>query len=114
MDIDSTLFPLLIIFTETIQGAIVAKRAMPTLFHLAMVYAQNAASPPRPPSPPMSLVRMASNLSLHTKSIKRIETVVVILINITHIVYQMVPNSKFVVDLKEFDKKKKESFKQNN
>ncbi|KAF9297884.1 hypothetical protein BGZ74_009605 [Mortierella antarctica] len=77
---------------QSIQGIIVAKRAMPTLFHLAMVYAQNAASPPRPPSPPMSLVRMASNLSLHTKSIKRIETVVVILINITHIVYQMVPN----------------------
>ncbi|KAF9309034.1 hypothetical protein BG003_010288 [Podila horticola] len=77
---------------QTIQGIIVAKRAMPTLFHLAMVYTQNATSPPRPPSPPMSLVRMASNLSLHTKSIKRIETVVVILINITHIIYQMVPN----------------------
>ncbi|KAI9239541.1 MAG: hypothetical protein BYD32DRAFT_410847 [Podila humilis] len=77
---------------QTIQGIIVAKRAMPSLFHLTLVYAQNAASPPRPPSPPMSLIRMASNLSLHTKSTKRIETVVVILINITHIVYQMLPN----------------------
>ncbi|KAG0076462.1 hypothetical protein BGZ92_002395, partial [Podila epicladia] len=84
---------------QSIQGIIVAKRAMPTLFHLAMVYAQNAASPPRPPSPPMSLVRMASNLSLHTKSIKRIETVVVILINITHVVYHMVPNKNLASQL---------------
>jgi len=95
MDVDLKFVILVLLLgTETIQGIIVGKRAMPTLFHLAMVYAQNAASPPRPPSPPMSLIRMASNLSLHTKSIKRIETVVVILINITHIVYQMVPNSK--------------------
>ncbi|KAG0029240.1 hypothetical protein BGZ82_008067 [Podila clonocystis] len=81
---------------QSIQGIIVTKRAMPTLFHLTMVYAQNAASAPRPPSPPLSLVRMASNLSLHTKSIKRIETIIVILINITHIVYQMVPDKKAI------------------
>ncbi|KAG0341561.1 hypothetical protein BG004_005987 [Podila humilis] len=76
----------------TIQGIIVSKKAMPTLFHLAMVYTQNPASPPRPPSPPMSLVRMSSNLSIHTKNTKRVETITAILINITHIVYQMIPN----------------------
>lgn len=70
---------------------------MPKLFYLVATYAQHiVTSPPRPPSPPMALTRMASTASLHTKSVRRIETVAVVLMNITHIVFQMVPDSKAV------------------
>ncbi|KAF9128849.1 hypothetical protein BGX30_014162 [Mortierella sp. GBA39] len=78
---------------QPIQSAIVSKRAMPKLFYLVAAYAQHiVTSPPRPPSPPMPLTRMASTASLHTKSVRRIETVAVVLMNITHIVFQMVPD----------------------
>ncbi|KAG0321059.1 hypothetical protein BGZ97_012220 [Linnemannia gamsii] len=78
---------------QPIQSVIVSKRAMPKLFYLVATYAQHiVTSPPRPPSPPMTLTRMASTASLHTKSVRRIETVAVVLMNITHIVFQMVPD----------------------
>ncbi|KAF9098945.1 hypothetical protein BGX29_007385 [Mortierella sp. GBA35] len=78
---------------QPIQSVIVSKRAMPKLFYLVASYAQHiVTSPPRPPSPPMSLTRMASTASLQTKSVRRIETVAVVLMNITHIVFQMVPD----------------------
>ncbi|KAG0375593.1 hypothetical protein BGX24_008883 [Mortierella sp. AD032] len=78
---------------QSIQSVIVSKRAMPKLFYLLAAYAQHiVTSPLRPPSPPMSLTRMASTASLHTKSVRRIETVAVVLMNITHIVFQMVPD----------------------
>ncbi|KAK3832865.1 MAG: hypothetical protein J3R72DRAFT_234235 [Linnemannia gamsii] len=78
---------------QSIQSVIVSKRAMPKLFYLVAAYAQHiVTSPLRPPSPPMSLTRMASTASLHTKSVRRIETVAVVLMNITHIVFQMVPD----------------------
>ncbi|KAG9073318.1 hypothetical protein KI688_001110 [Linnemannia hyalina] len=78
---------------QPIQSVIVSKRAMPKLFYLVAAYAQHiVTSPPRPPSPPMLLTRMASTASLHTKSVRRIETVAVVLMNITHIVFQMVPD----------------------
>ncbi|CAO3570669.1 unnamed protein product [Mortierella alpina] len=77
---------------QAIQGMIVAKRAMPKLFHLVAAYAYHVASPPRPPSPPMPLTRMASTASLHTTGVRRIETIAAVLIYITHIVYQMVPD----------------------
>ncbi|KAF9911892.1 hypothetical protein EC991_001796 [Linnemannia zychae] len=78
---------------QPIQSIIVSKRAMPKLFYLVAAYAQHiVTSPPRPPSPPMSLTRMASSASLHTKSVRRIEIVAVVLMNITHIVFQMVPD----------------------
>ncbi|KAF9121678.1 hypothetical protein BGW39_010346 [Mortierella sp. 14UC] len=78
---------------QLIQSVIVSKRAMPKLFYLVAAYAQHiVTSPLRPPSPPMSLTRMASSASLHTKSVRRIETVAVVLMNITHIVFQMVPD----------------------
>lgn len=82
------------ILVEAIQGMIVAKRAMPRLFHLVSMYAYHVASPLRPPSPPMPLTRMASTASLHTTGVRRIETIAAVLIHITHIVYQMVPDSK--------------------
>ncbi|KAF9967833.1 hypothetical protein BGZ70_007980 [Mortierella alpina] len=77
---------------QVIQGMIVAKRAMPKLFHLVAAYAYHVASPLRPPSPPMPLTRMASTASLHTTGVRRIETIAAVLIHITHIVYQMVPD----------------------
>ncbi|KAF9572764.1 hypothetical protein EC968_009492 [Mortierella alpina] len=77
---------------QAIQGMIVAKRAMPKLFHLVSAYAHHVASPLRPPSPPMPLTRMASTASLHTTGVRRIETIAAVLIHITHIVYQMVPD----------------------
>ncbi|KAF8943656.1 hypothetical protein BGZ47_005201 [Haplosporangium gracile] len=78
---------------QPIQSVIVSKRAMPKLFYLVAAYAQHiVTSPLRPPSPPMLLTRMASTASLHTKSVRRIETVAVVLMNITHIVFQMVPD----------------------
>ncbi|KAF9929643.1 hypothetical protein BGZ67_006243, partial [Mortierella alpina] len=77
---------------QAIQGMIVAKRAMPKLFHLVSAYAYNIASPLRPPSPPMPLTRMASTASLHTTGVRRFETIAAVLIHITHIVYQMVPD----------------------
>ncbi|KAF9274193.1 hypothetical protein BGZ68_000870, partial [Mortierella alpina] len=77
---------------QAIQGMIVAKRAMPRLFHLVSMYAYHVASPLRPPSPPMPLTRMASTASLHTTGVRRIETIAAVLIHITHIVYQMVPD----------------------
>ncbi|KAG0066922.1 hypothetical protein BGZ89_006753 [Linnemannia elongata] len=78
---------------QPIQSVIVSKRAMPKLFYLVAAYAQHiVTSPLRPPSPPMPLTRMASTASLHTKSVRRIETVAVVLMNITHIVFQMVPD----------------------
>jgi hypothetical protein len=68
---------------------------MPKLFYLVAAYAQHIITmPPRPPSPPMSLARLSSSASLQTKNVKRIETVAVVLMNITHIVCQMVPDSK--------------------
>ncbi|KAG0359306.1 hypothetical protein BGZ54_010016 [Gamsiella multidivaricata] len=75
-----------------IQSVIVAKRAMPRLFHLVSAYVQHAIAPARPPSPPMGLIRMASMVSVHTKGVRRIETIAVVLMNITHIVSQMVPD----------------------
>ncbi|KAG0290253.1 hypothetical protein BGZ96_006301 [Linnemannia gamsii] len=78
---------------QPIQSVIVSKRTMPKLFYLVATYAQHVvSSPPRPPSPPMALTRMASTASLHTKSVRRIETIAVVLMNITHIVFQMVPD----------------------
>ncbi|KAK3820902.1 MAG: FYVE zinc finger-domain-containing protein [Linnemannia elongata] len=80
---------------HSIQSVIVSKRAMPKLFYLVATYAQHiVTSPLRPPSPPMTLTRMASTASLHTKSVRRIETVAVVLMNITHIVFQLIPDSK--------------------
>ncbi|KAF9925941.1 hypothetical protein FBU30_004365 [Linnemannia zychae] len=78
---------------QPIQNIIVTKKAMPKLFYLIGAYAQHIInSPPRPPSPPVTLIRMASTSSLHTKNIRRIETVAVVLMNITHIIFQMVPD----------------------
>ncbi|KAG0215428.1 hypothetical protein BGX28_010133 [Mortierella sp. GBA30] len=75
---------------QAFQNTIVAKRAMPKLFHLVSAYAYHITSPLRPPSPPMPLTRMASTASLHTKGIRRIETIATVMMNITHIVFQMV------------------------
>ncbi|KAF9578712.1 hypothetical protein BGW38_005368, partial [Lunasporangiospora selenospora] len=75
---------------QPIQATIVSKRTMPKLFHLVAIYAQNISSPPRPLSPPAMLTRMASTMSVHTKAIHRVESVAAVLMNVTHIVSQMV------------------------
>ncbi|KAG0258802.1 hypothetical protein BG011_003060 [Mortierella polycephala] len=80
---------------QTIQGLILSKRAMSKLFHLVMAYAQHTTLPVRSPSPPMPLTRMPSTASLHTKGVRRIETIAVVLMNITHITFQMVPDKMF-------------------
>ncbi|KAF8975564.1 hypothetical protein BGZ46_009017, partial [Entomortierella lignicola] len=77
---------------KAIQSMIVAKRAMPKLFHIVSAYTSNTSSPARPPSPPVLLTRMSSTSSLHTKSVRRIETIAVVLMNVTHVVLQMVPD----------------------
>ncbi|KAF9179405.1 hypothetical protein BGZ50_006954, partial [Haplosporangium sp. Z 11] len=80
---------------QAIQGLILSKRAMSKLFHLVMAYAQHITLPIRSPSPPMPLTRMASTASLHTKGVRRIETIADVLMNITHITFQMVPDKIF-------------------
>ncbi|KAF9424467.1 hypothetical protein BGZ76_003514, partial [Entomortierella beljakovae] len=77
---------------KSVQSMIVAKRAMPKLFHIVSMYTNNNTSPVRPPSPPVLLTRKESNLSIHTKSIRRIENVALVLMNVTHIVFRMVPD----------------------
>ncbi|ORZ08790.1 hypothetical protein BCR41DRAFT_143003 [Lobosporangium transversale] len=77
---------------KSIQGLIVSKRAIPKLFHLVSVYSQNTVASTRPPSPPTLLARMDSAASLYTMGLRRIETIAVVLINITHIIFQMVPD----------------------
>ncbi|KAF9197782.1 hypothetical protein BGZ49_001634 [Haplosporangium sp. Z 27] len=86
------LYELIITNDEAIQSMIVAKRAMPKLFHIVSAYTSNTSSPARPPSPPVLLTRMSSTSSLHTKSVRRIETIAVVLMNVTHVVLQMVPD----------------------
>ncbi|KAF9099343.1 hypothetical protein BGX27_000618 [Mortierella sp. AM989] len=78
---------------KSTQSMIVAKRAMPKLFHIVSIYTSNTTSHIRPSSPlPALLTRMASTSSVHTKSVRRIESVAIVLMNVTHIVYQMVPD----------------------
>ncbi|KAG0321852.1 hypothetical protein BGZ99_003685, partial [Dissophora globulifera] len=81
-----------------IQGVIVAKRAMPKLFHLVSSYAHAIASV-RPPSPPMFLTRMASTVPLNTKGMRHIEAIAVVLMNIAHIVFQTVPDKMLAKQL---------------
>ncbi|KAF8929051.1 hypothetical protein BGZ58_009193 [Dissophora ornata] len=65
---------------------------MPKLFHLVSAYAQHAIAPSRPPSPPMPLNRTIPTTLLHTKDVRQIETVAVILMNVAQIALQMVPD----------------------
>ncbi|KAI1316528.1 hypothetical protein EDD11_009867 [Mortierella claussenii] len=76
---------------KSIQSIIVAKRALPKLFQLVLVYSQHAI-PTRSSSPPAQLTRMASAASINYAGARRIETVAAILMNITHIVFHMVPD----------------------
>ncbi|KAF9402985.1 hypothetical protein BGX21_007730 [Mortierella sp. AD011] len=77
---------------KAIQSMIVAKRAMPKLFYIVWSYTNNTPPSVRPPSPPVVLARMASTTSVHTKNVRRTETIAAVLMNVTHIVFQMVPD----------------------
>ncbi|KAG0053938.1 hypothetical protein BGZ83_000164 [Gryganskiella cystojenkinii] len=78
---------------QSIQVVLVSKKVMPPLFNLVATYAYQTMTVARLPSPPpMALLRMASTASVHTNSVRRIETVAVVLMNITHIMYQLVYN----------------------
>ncbi|KAG0006839.1 hypothetical protein BGZ80_005122, partial [Entomortierella chlamydospora] len=90
------LYELIIANDEAIQSMIVAKRAMPKLFYIVWAYTNNTAPSVRPPSPPVVLARMASTTSLHTKNVRRTETIAAVLMNVTHIVFQMVPDKEAI------------------
>ncbi|KAF9963834.1 hypothetical protein BGZ65_010476, partial [Modicella reniformis] len=74
---------------KEIQGVIVAKRAMPKLFHLVSAYTQNVIACTRP----------VSVATPNTKDAKSIETIVTVLMNITHVIYQMLPDKLLVKQL---------------
>jgi len=71
---------------------VVAKRTMPKLFRLVHFYTHNAIMSTRPLSPSMNTQQSASN---DNKDVRTIETVSDVLMNITHTVFQMVPDSKY-------------------
>ncbi|KAF9970720.1 hypothetical protein BGZ73_006512 [Actinomortierella ambigua] len=99
---------------------IVNKRAMPNLYHLVTFYGlvqqqqQQQQQMPYGSSPPngsptrsspsvtahainptpMPLTRMGSLESVHTRTTKRIETVTLIMMNVTHVIFRMVSSNK--------------------
>ncbi|KAG0246344.1 hypothetical protein BGX31_002955 [Mortierella sp. GBA43] len=75
-----------------VQGVIVAKRTMPKLFHLVSVYTQNSIAPTRPLSPSTNMNQLIAKDSLDSKDLRCIETTATVLMNITHIIFQMVPD----------------------
>ncbi|KAF9361773.1 hypothetical protein BGX34_006925 [Mortierella sp. NVP85] len=72
-----------------VQGVVVAKRTMPKLFRLVHFYTHNAIMSTRPLSPSMNTHRSATN---DNKDVQAIEAVSDVLMNITHTVFQMVPD----------------------
>jgi hypothetical protein len=77
-----------------VQGVIVAKRTMPKLFHLVSVYTQNSIAPTRPLSPSTNMNQLIAKDPLDSKDLRYIETTATVLMNITHIIFQMVPDSR--------------------
>ncbi|KAG0234165.1 hypothetical protein BGW41_001217 [Actinomortierella wolfii] len=99
---------------EQMKLLIVSKRAMSNLYHLVTFYglvqqqqqrkpSSSNVSPTRSPLPatayainptPMPLTRMGSVESIHTRTTKRIETITLIMMNVTHVIFRMVSSSK--------------------